>query len=170
MSHLKRQMESQHQPELTKQVDSLCTDIRNLSHQLAPQSIRFNSLSQMIEQQIYLLHQAGIAVNFQQYDFPENLNLGTKGELLRIMQEALNNILKHAHAKHVDIQLFKHDKQLVITIEDDGRGFDETNHQAGIGLANMRARAESLDGTMEVSSKPGQGTSILLTIPHTAEN
>jgi signal transduction histidine kinase len=170
MSHLKRQMESQHQHELMGQVDSLCTDIRNLSHQLAPQSIRFNSLTQMIEQQIYLLHQAGITVNFQHYDFPEVLNDSTKAELLRIMQEALNNILKHAHAKNADIQLFKHDNQLVITIEDDGRGFDEQNQQVGIGLANMRARAESLDGTMEVSSKPGQGTSILLTIPYTAGN
>jgi signal transduction histidine kinase len=170
MSHLKRQMESQHQPELMRQVDSLCTDIRNLSHQLAPQSIRFNSLTQMIEQQIYLLHQAGITVNFQQYDFPEELNVNTKAELLRIMQEALNNILKHANAKNADIQLFKHDNQLVITIEDDGHGFDENNQQVGIGLANMRARAESLDGTMEVSSKPGQGTSILLTIPHTDNN
>jgi signal transduction histidine kinase len=170
MSHLKRQMESQHQHELMGQVDSLCTDIRNLSHQLAPQSIRFNSLTQMIEQQIYLLHQAGIAVNFQQYDFPEDLNATTKAELLRILQEAMNNILKHAHAKNVDIQLFKHDHQLVITIEDDGHGFDEQNHQAGIGLSNMRARAESLDGTLEVSSKAGQGTSILLTLPHTADN
>jgi signal transduction histidine kinase len=170
MSHLKRQIESQKQFSLLPDVESLCNDIRNLSHQLAPQAIRFNSLTQLIQQQGYQFHEAGIDVNLQQYDFPNELDADTKAELLRIVQEALNNILKHAGAKQVDIQLFKHDNELVITIEDDGQGFDEQRLSGGIGLANMRARAESLDGKLEISSKPGEGTSLLISIPYATDS
>lgn len=109
-------------------------------------------------------------MNLQQYDFPENLDSEIKAELVRIVQEALNNIIKHARAKHTDIQLFKHDNELVITIEDDGQGFNEQQLPGGIGLANMRARAESLDGKLEISSKPGEGTSLLITIPYSADS
>jgi two-component system, sensor histidine kinase LadS len=170
MSHLKRQIESQKQISLLHEVENLCNDIRNLSHQLAPQAIRFNSLTQLIQQQGYQLHQAGIEVNLQQYDFPKELDDDTKAELLRIVQEALNNILKHSGAKQVDIQLFKHDNELVITIEDDGQGFDEQQLSGGIGLDNMRARAESLDGKLEISSKLDEGTSLLITIPYSTDS
>jgi signal transduction histidine kinase len=165
ISHVKRQMESLNQHELLPEVDKLCNDIRNLSHQLAPQAIQFNSLAQLIEQQSYLLHQAGIKATLQQYDFPETIPTNIKTELVRIVQEGIQNIIKHAEAKQVDIQLFKHDNQLIITLEDDGNGFDVNRQHAGIGLTNMKARAESLDGMLEISSRPDHGTSIIISIP-----
>jgi signal transduction histidine kinase len=165
ISHVKRQMESLHQHELLPEVNRLCTDIRNLSHQLAPQAIQFNSLAQLIEQQSYLLHQAGMEATLQQYDFPEAIPANIKTELLRIVQEAIQNIIKHANATQVDIQLFKHDNQLVITLEDNGDGFDMNTRYTGIGVTNMKARAESLDGTLDISTKPGQGTAMIISIP-----
>jgi signal transduction histidine kinase len=86
-------------------------------------------------------------------------------QLLRILQEAVQNTLKHANAGRVDIQLFHHEGELVMTIEDDGLGFDPQTTERGAGLRNMRLRAEKLGGELEVSSAPDRGTSVMVSVP-----
>jgi two-component system CheB/CheR fusion protein len=85
----------------------------------------------------------------------------------RIAQEALNNIVKHAHATRADVMLEARDRSLVLVIEDDGVGFDPSNADSshGIGLAGMRERAALVGGSLEVESSPGSGTSIFLRCP-----
>ena len=83
------------------------------------------------------------------------------------MQELLGNTLKHAQAKQVNVQLLEDRGNLLITVEDDGKGFDPAaNEQSeGIGLTNVRRRVEVLRGTFHLESKPGRGTFINIEVP-----
>jgi PAS domain S-box-containing protein len=91
--------------------------------------------------------------------------------LFRIMQEAVNNIEKHAHAREVRLRIAFHGDSIVLKIQDDGRGFDSKRGKAGkgkwrgIGLTNMRERAEFLGGTCTVESAPKRGTTITVRVP-----
>jgi two-component system nitrate/nitrite sensor histidine kinase NarX len=90
-------------------------------------------------------------------------------QLLRIIQEALSNVRKHAQASQVRIQFAKLDQTVEITIADDGLGFDPATveHATGqaFGLVIMRERAESLDGVFRLETQPGAGTTIMVRIP-----
>ncbi len=91
--------------------------------------------------------------------------------LFRIMQEAVNNIEKHARAREVRLRIAFHGDSIVLKIQDDGRGFDSKRGKAGkgkwrgIGLTNMRERAEFLGGTCTVESAPKRGTTITVRVP-----
>jgi signal transduction histidine kinase len=110
-----------------------------------------------------------------QVEIPDNLAalpLAAEAELqlLRISQEALSNVRKHAKARQVLIQMDQPDEhRLRLLIKDDGEGFDrrhpKTDKHLHFGLHTMAERAESVEGTFELVSAPGQGTSIIVTLP-----
>ncbi len=82
-------------------------------------------------------------------------------------QEALANVARHARAKEVEITLRRTEKQVLLRVRDDGRGFDTRLKSASVGhgLSNMRARAEELHGSFHLESTPGKGTAVSLTFP-----
>ena len=86
-------------------------------------------------------------------------------QVWRIIVEALNNMVKHASATHVQVQITCLDEYLIVSIQDDGIGFDIRERFPGMGLKNMRTRAETLGGQLEISSESGQGTQITLKLP-----
>lgn len=105
----------------------------------------------------------------------DSLNPGAELQLLRIIQEALANVRKHADGRCVRVRLVETAVSVEAAIEDDGRGFDPRHVRGGgndaaphFGLATMRERAESIGGTLEIVSSAGQGTRILVRIPATA--
>lgn len=149
--------------DVQKQINILCDDVRTMSHQLSPTSLKISGLRQMILDLAEEMQQQNkLKVHVQFYDVPESLPEETSHHLYRIVQEGINNVAKHADATEVDIQLFNHAGELVVTLDDNGKGFDTMVAKKGIGLKNMRARVESLGGTLEISSDVGQGTSILI--------
>lgn len=149
--------------DIQKQIDILCDDVRTMSHQLSPTSLKISGLRQMIlDLADDVQRQNGLVVNVQFYDVPDPMPEEPSHHLYRIVQEAINNVAKHAQATELDIQVFNHQGELVITLDDNGKGFDTATAKKGIGLKNMRARVESLGGTFEISSDVGQGTSILI--------
>jgi signal transduction histidine kinase/ligand-binding sensor domain-containing protein len=93
----------------------------------------------------------------------------TQGSLFRVAQEALTNALKHAEARAIRVRLAYEERTVTLTIADDGRGFVPADapgtEQGHFGLVGMRERARKLGGTLTVDSRPGQGTTISLTIP-----
>ena len=101
----------------------------------------------------------------------QNLRLKPDVEthLYRVVQEALNNVAKHAAAKHVRVELARRATLLVLTISDDGCGFDPSERaralNGGLGLLSMRERALIINGTIDVHSVPGWGTTIALQVP-----
>ncbi|GGA64858.1 GGDEF domain-containing protein [Edaphobacter acidisoli] len=98
---------------------------------------------------------------------------GVETEVLRIAQEALANVTRHAQATRAAIDLRYHSKRLTLTITDNGRGFDTTNTtlpaNGHFGLQGMRERAEQIGANLAVSSVPGQGSTVTLDAPIAAE-
>ncbi len=87
--------------------------------------------------------------------------------LFHICQEAMANVAKHSHARHLNIYLWTTSERVLLEMTDDGRGFDTTraNRNIGHGLANMRTRAQNAGGDVEITSEPGQGTTVLVWVP-----
>jgi two-component system CheB/CheR fusion protein len=93
----------------------------------------------------------------------------TETNLYRITQEALNNTMKYGRATRADVLLERRGNQVVLIVEDDGAGFNlkeiEGDGQKGMGLIGMRERAQLVGGTLEIESKPGEGTTIFARVP-----
>ena len=85
--------------------------------------------------------------------------------MYRIVQEALNNAMKHGGARRSQVEVVEDDTTVRLMVRDDGRGFDPNGHTDGFGLLGMRERIELLHGTLEVTSAPGQGTTITAAFP-----
>src|SRR5690606_13571066 len=92
---------------------------------------------------------------------------GVARALFFTAQEALANVARHARASRVEVSAVRHDHAIVLRVSDDGMGFDlnSRTQATGHGLANMRARAEERNGSFEVWSKPGEGTTITMRLP-----
>ena len=85
-------------------------------------------------------------------------------ELLRILREILTNVRRHSGASNVDVRLRAEGHTLVAEVTDDGRGFDPTVAQGGVGLVGMRERVEELGGEIEVGSRPGEGAKVTMRV------
>jgi two-component system sensor histidine kinase UhpB len=93
----------------------------------------------------------------------------TEIALFRVAQEALNNVAKHARARRVEITLGRSGSEYVMTVEDDGVGFnaaeDSVARQAGLGIVTMRERTQALGGRLEVRAGRGDGTRLTVRVP-----
>ncbi len=147
--------------------DAGLAEMRALIFELRPESLRSEGLVAALEKNgeaIRARHQ--LEVELALGTEPE-LDLARKEALYRVAQEALNNIAKHAGAKHVRIELRSEPSQTMVTVQDDGVGFDPDRDYAGhLGLKSMRERMALAAGQLEVESAPGAGTKITATLPH----
>lgn len=168
LSYLKQLMVT-HSTESIKtadQLEQLIKDVRQLSHDLAPPLAHVSGLIPLIEKLISETRLAtGLEIKFQQHNYKEVLVNNQIQQVYRIIQEALNNILKHAQATRVDVQVFGHEGEVNISIEDNGKGFNPSEVPDGLGLNQMKIRTESLGGRIEINSHPGKGTLVLISVP-----
>jgi signal transduction histidine kinase len=107
----------------------------------------------------------GIPCVFEQLCDDEGLSLAVKTELFRICQEALTNIMRHAHATEVIVTIQKKYGSKQLTIADNGIGFDISKKKNTLGLIGMRERALSVNGELTVKSEPGKGTIVSVAVP-----
>lgn len=111
----------------------------------------------------------GVRVTMSISGLNERLPSYIETAVFRIVQEALTNVLKHARATHVTVEVAQHDSRVQMVIIDDGHGFDlssvSTGREGGMGLLGMRERAGLLGGTLTVHSQPGAGTRLEVAIP-----
>ena len=147
------------------EIDVLCNDVRDLSHQISPPEIKLVGLPGAITDLVTSHSDERLIIEFNCYEFPENLSETITSNLFRIVQESLHNIVKHAEAKLVDVQLIGHENYLTLTIEDDGKGFNNSKSLKGIGLKNIKSRTQQLNGDFSLNTALNKGTSILITIP-----
>jgi signal transduction histidine kinase len=110
---------------------------------------------------------SGIPVACDADDRVRDLSRGAALALFRIVQEALGNAAKHAHANRISVRLTRSGDDVSLTVSDDGAGFDANRLTAsgGLGLVMMRERASQLNGTFEFESAPGRGTTIRVVVP-----
>jgi signal transduction histidine kinase/tetratricopeptide (TPR) repeat protein len=137
-------------------------EMRLLLYQLLPVALEDKGLARALDLRFDSVERRlGIAVDYQVADSLD-LSQAMEMEVYRIAIEALNNVLRHAGASAVRLHIRSDEDRLELEISDNGQGFDPDLVSHGMGLQNMRERAESLGGTLRVSSTPGQGTQVLL--------
>jgi signal transduction histidine kinase len=112
----------------------------------------------------------GIQVNVEGDERIERLPQSSEISLFRIVQEALNNVAKHARAGRVHIALERSDGQFVMSVSDDGMGMDAASHpgsgrRSGLGMVTMRERTQAVGGRFEIGAAPGRGTRVVVRIP-----
>ncbi|HET6255250.1 MAG TPA: PAS domain S-box protein [Puia sp.] len=140
-------------------------ELRRLSHQLAPAMPTPEGLAEKINELVGSMNADGrlsVAVEVDGHNTAgdEELELA----IYRIIQEQLSNILKHSEATRVSIVLRQTGEGLLLSIRDDGKGFDPATKASGIGLENIRRRAAALNGELRILSAPGGGCEVLLII------
>jgi len=153
--------------ELAEQAQASSRDIRRLVHDLRPVALDELGLVPALRQHLTRCeHEQGLAVEFVA-DEGERLPAPLETALFRIVQEAVNNVLRHAQALHVIVTLSRDLDQVTVQIVDDGQGFDIQLPRSGrhVGLWSMRERVEQLGGQLEVHSAPGQGTTVTAIVP-----
>lgn len=99
--------------------------------------------------------------------FEEDIKYEFKLSIFRIVQEQMNNILKHAKATQVNIELFRNNEEIRLKIMDNGIGFDLNQHRKGIGIYNIFSRSELYDGMVDIFTSPGNGCAIDIRFPIT---
>jgi PAS domain S-box-containing protein len=150
-----------------KSIADVINEIRTISHSLVPPTLGDLGIIESIEELIGSISYVQLLqINFDYYDFnedrvPENQQL----MLYRIIQEQLNNIVKHAAASKVEIVIKNKNQVLLLEIRDDGKGFNYKTTRKGLGLTNIKNRAELFDGRVEVTTAPGKGCTLKVSIP-----
>ena len=168
LSHLQRlvRLHGEDSLKTSDQLEKIIQDVRQLSHDLAPPLAHVSGLVPLIEKLIADVRETThIDVKMQVHDYIEKLAPQQIQQVYRIVQEALNNIAAHSGASQAHVQIFGHDDEFHISIEDNGKGFDPSL-ASGLGLNTMRIRTESLGGRIEINSHVGRGTDILIQIPY----
>jgi signal transduction histidine kinase len=142
-------------------------EMRALIFQLKPEQIEKNGLLGMLNIQIAALrsrHQLVVSLRGDSTEPPFRIDI--KEAVYRVISEALHNIVKHARATEVVIETRDATNSYMITIRDNGIGFDPRNvSPLSFGLRTMRERVESLNGAFEIKSTPGSGTLISIQVP-----
>jgi two-component system NarL family sensor kinase len=147
---------------------SSIAELRDISKGMNADLITQQGLLRAVEEEIKSIRQTGLfTLDYSLTGTPVYLNAQQELIIFRIIQEAFNNIIKHARTKYASLQIQYTDSNMNFSISDSGTGYatdlPPKNSQAG--LKNMKARTKMLGGTMKIQSKPGQGTTLTFTIP-----
>jgi two-component system NarL family sensor kinase len=153
---------------LIELVDDAVKEVRTISHNMVPNALLRSGLVSAVRDFVARLsHTDRLKIDLQVVGLDTRLDTAIETVLYRVIQECVSNIVKHADASHVTIQLIKHATHLNLLIEDNGKGFDTRNidNFEGIGLKNIISRVHYLNGTVDFDSSPGRGTTINVDVP-----
>ncbi len=150
-------------------VDESCKEIRSISHQMMPNALLKSGLSSAIKEFIDKIDSTIIKINLHTEGLNERLDSNVETVCYRVIQECVNNVIKHSGANTLDISLIKDADGISATIEDNGKGFNTNGLEKyeGIGLKNIRSRIQYLKGTVDFDSAPGKGTLVAIHVPLT---
>lgn len=148
-------------------VDESCREIREVSHNMVPNALLKHSLAAAVRDFLDKISQKSIGIHLYTEGLDQRLDTNVETVLYRVIQECVNNVIKHAQASSLDISIIRDADGISATIEDNGRGFETTAREGfeGIGLKNIQARIGYLKGTVDIDSSPGRGTMVGLHVP-----
>lgn len=150
-------------------LDSSIQEMRRVAHNMMPEALVKFGLDTALKDFSNEINKSGaLQVSYQSLGM-ENANIDQTMAITvyRIVQELINNTMKHASARTAIVQVTKSSEQLTITVEDDGKGFDTASlaQAKGIGWTNIQSRIEYLKGRLDIKSDPGKGTSVHIELP-----
>jgi signal transduction histidine kinase len=151
-------------------LDDSVKEVRSISHSMMPNMLIKSGLASAVREFINKLTGDKLKIDLNIVGMDQRLDDTVEIVLYRVFQEIINNIMRHSAATHVTIQLLRHDTEIVMMIEDNGKGFDVSkakNDENGIGLKNITSRVEYLHGSIDFDSMPGRGTTVTVEIPLT---
>jgi signal transduction histidine kinase len=161
-------------PQITDKIETISniineslSELRSLSKSLTDNTIADKNIEELIAQECKNVNQLQkCRVDFSFSGRMMKLDYQAKNILLRIVQEFLQNSMKHSGCTTVCIKLEQAEQHFFLLLEDDGKGFDpDIVKYKGIGLTNMKKRTESIGGTLKLTAQPEKGTQINITIP-----
>jgi signal transduction histidine kinase len=149
-----------------RNISDVINEIRSLCRSLIPSSLNDLGLIECINDLVISVSKAqAVHLDFYHSQFNESLlPENQKLMVFRIIQEQLNNIVKHSDATKVLINIFNKGSVMNLEINDNGKGFDTSTVRRGLGLTNMKNRAELLGGSFTLISAPGKGTTVKVSI------
>lgn len=152
--------------EVNRHTAELSRDIRNLSHQLHSAMLDHAGLPAAARQLCtQVSQQHGVAVEVTDLGVPRTLPRDISLCMFRILQESLNNVVKHSGARSAEVTLIAYDEVLELRIVDSGRGFDPEVRKSGLGLVSMKERLRLVGGKLTLRSAPDAGTEITAQVP-----
>ena len=156
--------------EMTMDIVKISQDVHSLSRQLHPSILDDLGLIKAVEAECTnVSRREGLEIVFEHENMPPVIPKDMALSAYRIIQEALNNISKHACAEHVSVALKGSDDDILLSVQDDGLGFDwaDAEKQPGLGFSSMRERARLIHADLSIQSQPEKGTMITLRVPIT---
>jgi signal transduction histidine kinase len=161
-------VESREYQEAIQLLDNTSSEARKIAHNLMPEALVKFGLKDALED---FCHNVGevqkFHIDLQFYGMEERLQSNLEISIYRIVQELMNNIIKHANASEVIVQLVKNEDMVHLTVEDDGVGFNPSRiRRDSAGLNNIRSRVKYLRGNLEMETAPGKGTTYTIVIPN----
>jgi Signal transduction histidine kinase len=147
-------------------LDETVAETRHIARNMQPSALLEFGLVTALRDLTARVRGKGVPhISFQHIGEFGDLDRTTALNCYRIVQELVQNSLKHARAKEILVQITRTDNQIALLVEDDGAGFDPENAKKGMGTDNLLRRAQFLKGELSVQSSKGQGTSTLVTVP-----
>ena len=145
-------------------VDEGCKEVRAVSHNMMPNALLRAGLASAVREFLDNLNSTIIKINLYTDGLNERIDSNAEIILYRVIQECVNNVIKHAKASLLDISIVKEGNEISVTIEDNGVGFDKKSVKSGsgIGLKNIETRMAFLKGSVEWESELGKGTLVVL--------
>jgi signal transduction histidine kinase len=154
-------------------LDEAVNEMRSISHNLLPASLlRLGLIAGLQNLFDKISFRSGLKISFIAHGFKQRIDENIEVSMYRIVLEAVNNIVKHANAKNVTVQLMQYDRYINMLIEDDGVGFDKdlALKEQGIGLNNIFSRVDYMKGKVDIDTRPKAGTVINIDIPYAQAN
>lgn len=148
------------------QIDDSCKEVRHVSHAMMPGALERKGLVNAVEALVNNITNSALQASVFHEGFEQRADENTEVVLYRIIQECVNNAIKHSGASRLDISMIKDTDHISITIEDNGRGFDKSGTlNDGIGMKNLYTRVNYLKGSIDIDTAPGRGTCIVVEVP-----
>jgi signal transduction histidine kinase len=159
--------ESEIYTSLNNIIDDTASEVRNISHQMLPKELEQFGLVSAIEGLLQAsFGKTAIKVTFEHFGITSRFSYAIELAIFRILQELITNILKHAKATEVKVELLKRRERVLLIVEDNGQGFNFKKEKSdGIGLMNIESRVESVNGLLNYESEKNIGTVVTVNIP-----
>jgi two-component system NarL family sensor kinase len=146
-------------------LDQSISEMRRVAHNMMPEALIQLGLEQALRDYCNNISITGaFSITTEFYGLEKRMSSTTEVTIYRIVQELVNNAVKHANAQNILVQVLRRDELLTLTVEDDGKGFDSNGWQdrSSAGLLSIQSRVHYLNGTIDIKSSQNTGTSVYI--------